>query len=407
MTLPKVLMFGWELPPHNSGGLGVACYGLTKGLSDLGAKITFILPKKLEVNAPFMEVKFDRLPLVNAVAVNSLLQAYMTAWGYRKIIVNGKELDLTTMGDTIYEEAIRFGNVASQWASHLDHDLIHVHDWMTYPAGRAASSVSGNPWVAHVHATEYDRAGDRPDTRIAQIEYEGLNNADRVICVSDLTKRTVMRKYGIKGDKIDIVYNGVSMDDFPRVDTHDLLPNSKVVLFLGRLTMQKGLEYFLQAAKRVLEYEPKAVFVIAGSGDLEQQLILQASLLGIGDKVIFTGFIRNPLQRASLFQRADVFVMPSVSEPFGLVALEALANQKPVIMSYESGVAEVIKHALKAHFWDTNELANMMVSVLRHKELGNELASGGYREMQKLSWNEAANRTMDVYNKLVIRNGVY
>ncbi len=401
MSLPNVLMFGWELPPHNSGGLGVACHGLTKGLSDLGAKVTFVLPKRLEVDAPFMEVKFDTLPTVNAIAINSLLQAYMTAWGYKKVILNGKELDLKTMRGTIYEESLRFGQVAGQWATHLEHDVVHVHDWMTYPAGMSASAAGGHPWVAHVHATEYDRAGDRPDTRIAQIEYEGLNSADRVICVSDLTKRTVMRKYGVKGDKIDVVYNGVDLNDFPRVDVHDLLPGSKVVLFLGRLTMQKGAEYFLQAAKRVLEFEPNAVFVIAGSGDLEQQLILQASLLGIGNRVIFTGFIRNPIQRASLFQRADVFVMPSVSEPFGLVALEALANQKPVILSYQSGVAEVIKHALKANFWDTNEMANLIVNVLRHSELGEELSTHGYQEMQKLSWSEAARQTMNIYHKII------
>ena len=405
MSQTQVLMYGWELPPHHSGGLGEACYGLTKGLTGLGAKVTFVLPRKLPVSVPFMDVMFDELPAVDAIALNSLMKAYMTEWGYQKIIQEGQEkLDLKVQGKTIYDEAVRFGHLGGGWATRIPHDVIHVHDWLTYPAGMTAKAISRKPLVAHMHATEYDRAGDRGDSRIMEIEHQGLNAADKVLCVSEFTKNIVINKYGINGDKIDVVHNGINTSEFPDVDVSTLVPNQKVVLYVGRLTYSKGVEYFLRSAKKILEYEPDAVFVIVGGGDMERQLILQAALLGIGHKVIFTGWVKDKIQRSALFRRADVFVMPSVSEPFGLVALEALACGKPIIISKQSGVAEVIKNSLKVNFWDTDELSNQVVSLLRYPEMAQMLVEKGNQEMSYLTWDRAAAKTMAVYQQLIAGN---
>jgi len=237
-----------------------------------------------------------------------------------------------------------------------------------------------------------------------EIEHQGLNAADKVLCVSEFTKNIVINKYGINGDKIDVVHNGINTSEFPDVDVSTLVPNQKVVLYVGRLTYSKGVEYFLRSAKKILEYEPDAVFVIVGGGDMERQLILQAALLGIGHKVIFTGWVKDKIQRSALFRRADVFVMPSVSEPFGLVALEALACGKPIIISKQSGVAEVIKNSLKVNFWDTDELSNQVVSLLRYPEMAQMLVEKGNQEMSYLTWDRAAAKTMAVYQQLIAGN---
>jgi len=396
----NVLMFGWELPPSNSGGMGVACQGLTQGLSHQGVRVSFILPKQMTTNAPHMEVHYAGIPGVKTIKINSLLQGYMTAEQYKYFKQQNYKFDARVFGNTIYEEALRYGQQAAKWAHTIQHNIIHAHDWMTYPAGWNAANASGKPWIAHVHATEFDRAGERPDTRISEIEYQGMQRADRVICVSALTKNIVTDKYGVDPNKVRVVYNGISQFEFPVVDTSDLLPDKQVVLFMARLTMSKGAEYFLAAAARVLEILPEAVFIIAGSGDLKQHLILKASTMGISDNIIFPGFIRDPLLKAKLYQRADIFVMPSVSEPFGLVALEALANKRPVIMSRQSGVSEVISHALKTDFWDTDRLADQMVSVLRYQALSSELSQNGYQQMQALTWDQAAQDTTAIYQEL-------
>lgn len=401
----RVLMYGWELPPHHSGGLGEACFGLTKGLSQLGAKVTFVLPRKLPVSVPFMDVMFDELPAVDAIAVNSLMKAYLTEWGYQKLIQYGHDgIDLKVTGKSIYDEAVRFGHLAGGWSTHIPHDVIHVHDWLTFPAGITASYTSGKPLVTHVHATEYDRAGNNGDTRIMQIEYDGLQSASRVICVSELTKNMVIAKYGINGDKIDVVHNGVSTEEFPNVNVEQILPGKKVILYLGRLTYQKGVEYFLRAAKRIADYDDNVVFVIVGAGDLERQLIMQSALLGLGNKIIFTGWIKDKEKKTMLFKRANVFVMPSVSEPFGLVALEALAAGKPIVVSKQSGVAEVLSHCCKVNFWDTDELANKVISLLNYPEMSELIVKNGTSELQKLTWHRAAQKTMNIYQQLILRD---
>lgn len=396
-----VLMFGWELPPHNSGGLGVACYGLTHGLSKQGVDISFVMPKKLNVSAPFMSVKFDSIPGVKVTAVNSLLQSYLKAEAYHSLKKELTEEDARVFGVDLYEEALRFGMQAAKWGKRIPHHVIHTHDWMTFPAGIKASEASGRPWIAHVHATEFDRAGDNPDTRVAEIEYEGLNKANQVICVSDFTKQMVKKRYGVEDKKIAVVHNGVIAEEFPPQNVSHLLPHYPMVLFAGRLTMQKGADYFLQAAKRVLEVLPDTLFVIAGSGDLERQLIMQASFLGISHRVLFTGFIRDRNQMAALYQRANVFVMPSVSEPFGIVPLEAMINRRPVIISRQSGVSEVVSHALKTDFWDIDRLANLMVAVIKYPELAVELAHNGHREAQGVTWDKAAKKTISIYRQLI------
>lgn len=397
----NVLMFGWELPPHNSGGLGVACYGLTQGLSKKGVSISFVLPKKLQVSAPFMQVKYDSIQGMHVTEINSLMQAYMINERYTAVHHELTEEEAKVFGKDLYEEALRFGIQAGKWAKKLPHEIIHTHDWMTFPAGIEASRVSRKPWIAHVHATEFDRAGDNPDTRVAEIEYEGLQKADRVICVSDFTKQMVKKRYGVNGNKIEVVHNGVIAEEFPKQDISGLLPHYPMVLFTGRLTMQKGADYFLRAAHRLLQLMPDVLFVVAGSGDLERQLMMQASYLGISHRVLFTGFIRDRNQMASLYQRANVFVMPSVSEPFGIVPLEAMINRRPVIISRQSGVAEVVSHAFKVDFWDVDRLANLMAAVIKYPELAYEMSSNGHREAKDVTWDKAADKTVNIYKHLL------
>jgi glycosyltransferase involved in cell wall biosynthesis len=286
-------------------------------------------------------------------------------------------------------------------------DVVHAHDWMTFPAAMAVAAHTGRPFVAHVHSTEYDRSGERVDGRIADIERRACHAAMRVIAVSKYTRSVLVERYGVPESKIDVVYNGIEdwgiedRDDTPVApDVEQTLPPRNggypTVLFLGRVTMQKGPEYFIQAAKRVLEKVPDTRFVVAGSGDQVHRVIDQAAREGIGHRVFFTGFLKgSDVDRA--FRMADVYVMPSVSEPFGLAALEAIRADVPVIVSKQSGVAEVIEHALKVDFWDTHAIAEKIIAVLRRPPLASTLTSHADRELKKLTWGEAAARTLASY----------
>jgi len=390
-------MFGWELPPYNTGGLGVACYGMAKGLSLQGIPLAFALPKRLSIHVPFMEILSHGLQGVEVTAINSLLKAYTHEESYTQYYEEVKEISPNYYGDSLYDETLRFGEMGALWSKQQDHDLIHTHDWLTYQAGIKAKAVSGKPLIAHIHATEYDRTGGAVNTQIAEIEYQGLNQADKVIAVSHYTKKIVNKYYSVPLEKIHVVHNGVDLVDFKPQKIRKIFPHDNIVLFVGRLTFQKGVEYFLESAKKVLKTNPNTVFVIVGNGDLYQKLIMKAALLDIADRVIFTGFLQGD-QLKACYEMADAFVMPSVSEPYGIVALEALAAKTPTIISKQSGVSESISHALKVDFWDTAKMAEMITTILDYPKIANKMASQALRETQNLTWEKTADKIMSVYD---------
>jgi glycosyltransferase involved in cell wall biosynthesis len=279
----------------------------------------------------------------------------------------------------------------------LDFDVIHAHDWLTYPAGLALQKLTGKPLLVHVHSTEFDRSGEHPHQQIYNIERRGMHGATRAIAVSMLTKNVCVNRYGVNASKIDVVYNGVDLNPAD-VGVQPIHSKDKIVLYFGRITMQKGPEYFIQAAKKVLEYMDNVKFVVAGSGDQAQRMIEMAAAMGIGNKVLFTGFLRGKdIQK--VFSIADLYVMPSVSEPFGIAPLEAMGNRVPVIISRTSGVGEILTNVLKCDFWDVDDMANKIVAVLRHPPLQRTLRDSGYFEVRGITWDGAAAKVDAVYER--------
>jgi len=305
-------------------------------------------------------------------------------------------------GRDLYQEVQRYSKIATVLARNEAFDVIHAHDWMTYPAGIAIAKMSGKPLVTHIHSTEFDRSGENVNQMVYDIERQGLHHASRVIAVSRLTRDVVTSRYDIDDEKVEVVYNAIEHKNaiLQMSQPESIEIDEKVVLFLGRITMQKGPEYFLQAAKLVLSAVDNVKFVMAGSGDLARRTIEMAAEMGIGHKVLFTGFLRGD-DVDKVFQMADLFVMPSVSEPFGLVPLEALRNDVPVLISKQSGVAEVLTHALKVDFWDVHEMANKILAVLKYPPLRETLREHGHYEMRKLSWTDAGNKCLDVYESVL------
>lgn len=300
----------------------------------------------------------------------------------------------------LFADADRYARLASALCLHEQFDVIHAHDWLTYPAGMAVRALTGKPLVCHIHATEFDRSGEHINQPVYDLERMGMNAADRVIAVSRLTKAVVHNKYGVPDEKIDVVYNGVEQDHADPLLAKAIEKDEKIVLFLGRITMQKGPEYFIQAAKRVLEVYPKVKFVVAGSGDMAVRMIEDAAANGIGHKVLFTGFLRGK-DVDKVYAMADCYVMPSVSEPFGIAPLEAMRNDTPVIVSKQSGVAEVLTHALKVDFWDTDEMANKIVAVLKYPPLSKTLTEHGRFELRGLTWDGASEKCIKSYARAI------
>lgn len=391
-------MFGWEYPPFNSGGLGVACAGLAQALSQRGVEVLFVLPRRLDLKPARVKFVFADIK-VSTVVIDSPLQPYLTARQYGLSLSSD-----ANYGRTLFNEVVRYAQKAAEIVKLNDFDVIHVHDWLAFPAGIKAKELSGKPLVVHVHATEFDRSGENPNKRVYEIEKLGLEKADRVVAVSNYTKRMIVGKYGINLDKVEVVWNGIEPERESEADL-GLLSEArrlgcKLVLFVGRITLQKGPDYFLRAAKRVLEYDQGVVFVISGAGDMENQVIRQAAELGISDKVLFTGFLRGE-ELSAAYQAADLFVMPSVSEPFGLTALEAVASGTPVIVSKQSGVSEALTNVLKVDFWDTEEMANKILSVLGHPSLGRCLSRHAREDIAGLDWRSAAGKCVDLYTRLL------
>lgn len=404
-TKMKVLMFGWEFPPYNKGGLGTACHGLAKGLSKNGIQVTFVIPKALgKLDSDFVDLISAEDCIIDIQRISSPLSAYMTPEEYQQEILRDnfsptKKIEI--YGKDLFLEVERYARKAGAIAKEKAHDVIHAHDWMAYKAGIAAKKISGKPFIAHVHATEFDRTGGNGVNQyVYSIEREGLHAADRIIAVSQFTKDKIVEHYGITPEKIEVIHNAVEFNKDSFRSHEGGMQGDKVVLFLGRITLQKGPDYFLYAAKKVLEYMDNVTFIIVGSGDMQPFLIEKSAQLGIADKFLFTGFLQGKeVDRA--YRMANLYVMPSVSEPFGITPLEAMRNNVPVIISKQSGVSEVISHCLKVDFWDVDEMASKIISVLEHQELHSSLCKNGSNEVRKFNWETPARKCIDIYNRIV------
>ncbi len=417
----KTLMLGWEFPPFISGGLGTACYGLTKAMSRLGMEITFILPKAdktdynshvkmLSAEGHIKSKELNEFKNVHFKAIASPLKPYIPSGTYE---IFGKKREANcanswhcesskssqNYGRDIYEQVHRYAAKVIEIASVEDFDIIHAHDWMTFPAAIAAAELSQNPLIVHIHSTEFDRSGENINQMVYDIERHGMHAADRVVAVSNYTKNIIINRYGVSPAKVEVVYNGVecSGKNYPPAINNKY---DKIVLFLGRITMQKGPEYFIAAAKKVLEKIRNVKFIMAGDGDMTHRMIDYATHLGIGHKVFFTRFLRgDDVDRA--YQMADLYVMPSVSEPFGIAPLEALRHDVPVLISKQSGVAELLSHALKVDFWDINQMANKIAAVLKYPPLGRTLRENGRTEAEKIRWEDSAARINNIYKQML------
>lgn len=473
----RILMLGWEFPPFIAGGLGVACFGLTKSLDKQGHKVVFVLPKPVdrsvashvkllspaampsrgagavegagfeglmdEAGRPlfgFQHVEFRGVPASFSSPYPSFDPAKFVALtgrspsGFAELsgssgaqpegLMHGAagaegwaggeaKMEAPTSGTArgfigsgggagfgygsdLFGDAERYARLVVALTRTEDMDVIHAHDWLTYPAGIALAAVTGKPLFVHVHSTEFDRAGAGVNEHVYNIEKAGMQAATRVLAVSQMTKNICVRRYGVSPDRVDVVYNGVEREASQPVPGAHVERDDRIVLFLGRITMQKGPEYFIAAAKRVLEKVQNVKFVVAGSGDMALRMIELAANMGIGHKVFFTGFLRGA-DVEKVFRLADCYVMPSVSEPFGIAALEAISHDVPVILSKTSGASEVLSHVLKVDFWDIDEMANKIVAVLTHAPLTKTLREHGAMELHRLTWDEAARRCVESY----------
>lgn len=476
----KVLMLGWEFPPHISGGLGTACYGITKGLKKVGGvEVIFVVPKlygdenfgvanlvgandvmidmqktktktstnlflesiskKIEGTEVSDEELLTPETFFNTkIEINSILTPYLTPESfenytknlgidYKKIrftkngqiyyYENGQlkeliidqyeEMEYTEdgyyqfsgkYGPSLMNEVRYYAKIVARISKELEFDVIHAHDWLTYLAGIEAKKVSGKPLIIHVHATEFDRSGENVNSAVFDIERLGMAFADKIITVSNLTKKIVVERYGQNEDKIETVYNAVEPTHIERryVKTID----DKIVTFLGRITFQKGPEYFIEAAKLVYEKTKNVRFVMAGSGDMLQRMISHAALLKISDRFHFTDFLRGDDVKR-MFDISDVYVMPSVSEPFGIAPLEAMSSNVPVIISKQSGVAEILKHAIKVDFWDTHAIAQAIYGLVKYEGLSKTFKKYGKEEVEALKWENSAYRLKLIYESLL------
>lgn len=391
----KVLMLGWELPPHNSGGLGIACYQLCKALSKKPVDIEFVLPYRANHGIDFMNIT-----AAHPQGIAQVWRSGIAYDSYRYVLEDGSEAWLSIHDQqALYEEAV------AQLVAVKEFDIVHAHDWLTFRAALRVKALKQCPIILHVHSIESDRAGSNPgNPLVREIEEIAMQLADRIIAVSNHTKRAIIREYGIPADKIEVIHNSIEADDKLNLDTDNAyryLTSMKrlgyhVVVSVSRLTIQKGLPNLLLAAKEVIAKQPKTLFLIVGSGEQYYELIEQAAGLGIGSHVLFTDFQRGKNWRDA-FAVGDLFVMPSVSEPFGLTPLEAIGFGTPAMVSKQSGVSEVLKNCLKVDFWDVQEMANQITAVVRHDELRDELWINAYREYEKMSWNDASDKIHRLY----------
>ncbi len=442
----RVLMLGWEFPPYVRGGLGTACHGLATALAAKGTKVLFILPsmggvaprianRRLVVRAASgarvrtraalarlrRETRETWLEDLAVRAVDSLLFPYATPETYAEHLEYVRRREKTSVsrmdapatvaesppiamhggyGPDLMSEVCRFSIAAAAIAMDESFDVIHAHDWMTYPAGMLIKNLTGKPLIAHIHATEYDRSGQNVNSEVARIEWAGLDAADRAVAVSHYTKALVERVYRIPGDKIIVVHNAVSRKEaLRRYAVPKMCRDEKRVLFMGRVTFQKGPDYFVEAARLVLDQMPNTRFIMAGSGDMLSRMVRRVAQLRMGSRFHFTGFLRGD-EVDRMYALSDLYVMPSVSEPFGIAPLEAMAYDVPVIISRQSGVSEVARNALKVDFWDTRELANKMCAVLAYPRLAAEVVKNCREELKTVRWENAADQLNALYAEL-------
>lgn len=427
----RVLMFGWEFPPHIAGGLGTACYGIVKGLAHNGVQTMFVMPSASGdedrsaadiINASEIPVEVsstmnvdDFLDKVQFVHIGTNMVPYLDPAEFHSLVEEDRKRQVRDFsihygqtykfsgkyGSNLMEEVARYAMVGGTIAmTHKgDFDVIHAHDWLTYMAGISAKRLSGKPLVVHVHATSFDRSSDNNiDTRVYDIEKRGMEAADKVITVSDLTRNIVITKYGIDPSKVVTVHNAVDFSGRSEIQVERGV-KEKVVTFLGRITFQKGPEYFIEAAAKVLKKCKNVRFVMAGSGDMMNRSIRQVARLGISDRFHFTGFLRGA-EVQKMFALSDVYVMPSVSEPFGISPLEAMRSGVPSVISRQSGAAEVLKYAFKVDFWDVDAMADEIYALLQYPALADFASKYGYDEVNTLKWNNAAAKIKSVYESV-------
>ncbi|HOG36220.1 MAG TPA: glycosyltransferase [Paludibacteraceae bacterium] len=412
----KALMFGWEFPPHILGGLGTASYGLTKGMSlQPDMEITFVIPKPWgDEDQSFLRIiGANQIPVVwkdvNWDHVNSRIGNFMSPDDYyhfrNNIKYDFRRIGTDDLGcinfsgrypENLLEEISNYEAVASVIAHAIQFDVIHAHDWLTYPAGRFAKQISGKPMVIHVHATDYDRSRGQVNPDVYRIEKEGMDAADHIMTVSNLTRRTVIEKYHQHPDKVTTVHNAVepmaNVEEFTKSERND-----KVITFLGRITMQKGPEYFVEVATRVLQHTKGVRFVMAGSGDMMNKMIRLVAQKGIADKFHFTGFLKGR-QVYEMLAESDVYMMPSVSEPFGISPLEAMQVGTPSIISKQSGCAEILNHVIKTDYWDIDAMADYIHAIVKYPAMYNSLRENGLAEVNNIKWEYAGQKVRRIYD---------
>ena len=413
-------MFGWEFPPHILGGLGTASYGLTKGMYDNGdMDITFVIPKPWGdeersfarivganwVPVAWRDVSYDYVQSRIGNVMDPQLYFDLRDHIYADFNYMGTN-DLGCIEfsgrypDNLLEEINNYSIMAGVIARTVDFDVIHSHDWLTYPAGIHAKQVTGKPLVIHVHATDFDRSRGNVNPTVFAIEKDGMNNADHIITVSNLTRQTVIEKYGINPDKVTTVHNAVEPLSEEIRSIKMQKGKDKVVTFLGRITMQKGPEYFVEAASRVLAKTHNVRFVMAGSGDMMEKMIRLAADRDIADRFHFTGFLKGR-QVYEMLAASDVYIMPSVSEPFGISPLEAMQMGVPSIISKQSGCAEILENVIKVDYWDINALADSIYAIIKYPALYNHLRDKGLAEIDTIQWKKAGAKVIDIYHKVI------
>ena len=426
----RVLMFGWEFPPHITGGLGTASYGLTKGMATLDdLEVIFVVPKAWgdEDQTMVRLVGANQVPVaykkvfykgfkrpVERIEVSSKIVPYTDPDDFWKLVksevsgynfyvkTNSKgKVDFSGKYDSsLMDEIYKYSVVAAVIADENEFDIIHAHDWLAYPAGIAAMEVSGKPLVIHVHATDFDRSGGSVNPDVYRIEKNGMDAASKIITVSNLTRDIVINRYNIDPAKVETVYNAVEPVTIEESCILKKGFDEKVVTFLGRITMQKGPEYFIEAAYKVLQVMNNVRFVMAGSGDMMERMMRRAAALKITDRFHFTGFLKGT-DVFTMLDMSDVYIMPSVSEPFGISPLEAMQSNVPVIISKQSGVAEILTHAVKTDFWDIDAMADAIYGILNYPALAHMFIKNGKEEVIRLKWDNSARHVRDIYYRVI------
>jgi glycosyltransferase involved in cell wall biosynthesis len=430
----NVLMFGWEFPPNISGGLGTACYGIVKGLSECqDVHITFVIPKSQgnELSANNLQlISADQVYIggpetkpnitwsnVNFLQVQSKLVPYLTPEIFSEQIQKSNSADKFSeknplgirikfsgqYGPNLYDEINNYATVAKTIASENHFELIHAHDWLTFPAAVAAKKISGKPLIIHVHSTDYDRSGGAINPDIFAIEKQGMDEADKIIVVSNRIRNRLTEQYNIPNDKIITIYNGIDAQTDKLVELKPQPDKNKIITFLGRITIQKGPEYFVDVARMIIHRMKNVHFVMAGNGEMRNEIIELSARYGISNRFHFTGFLNGP-EVTKMLRRSDIFIMPSVSEPFGIVPLEAMQANVPVIISIQSGVSEVIRSVIKTDFWDVHAMADAVHGILKYNKLSKMLIAEGEQEVNKLSWEKPASQIKQVYLNTLSNN---